>query len=343
MAETAAPGMWVTSSDEWTRHIDADHDNILGALDACARSPSRTVLGLRLACALQRFWTVRGLFELGRRELARALKVRVSDEDRLLRAKALSASGVLAAFQNDLAEARSLFSESLQISEAVHDGAGMAAALNGHAHVAVNEGDLGTARAFLERSLAIRRTLGEPRGTAMALNNLGALLWRQGDLEAAGRTVAQGLEAAREIGDRYVLSLALANQELLALLPGGPTSSHERITECLSIIRELGAKRDAAAALEICASATARRGQFGAAARLYGAADALRQALGTPADRAWRAVHEPHVESARRRLGIARFDSQWSKGRESSFEGAMADALATSTSGSPRRSRTRTS
>jgi hypothetical protein len=75
-----------------------------------------------------------------------------------------------------------------------------------------------------------------------------------------------------------------------------------------------------------------RQGNPERAARLFGAAEALREKTGTaPAFPATQALYERDLSSVRARLGSDAFGSAWAEGRAMRPEEAAAEAIAGST------------
>lgn len=85
------------------------------------------------------------------------------------------------------------------------------------------------------------------------------------------------------------------------------------------------------------AAAVAAQGNHVWAAHLWGAAEALREAIGTPLPPVDRAFYDRAVASSRTQLGVQAFAVAWAQGRSLSPEQALATAgqgaLAASTSG----------
>jgi hypothetical protein len=83
-----------------------------------------------------------------------------------------------------------------------------------------------------------------------------------------------------------------------------------------------------AESLEIAARLALAEGWPERAARLLGAADALRDAIGAPLPPVYRAAHEHDMATARTALGDAAFAAAWAAGRALALEQAVAEALA---------------
>src|SRR5262249_39680077 len=104
-----------------------------------------------------------------------------------------------------------------------------------------------------------------------------------------------------------------------------------RSAEALSLARELGLKRMIAESLAALAGpqigVDASPAAMARAARLLGAAEALREAIGFDWGAADRPVHERTAAAVRSQLDEAAFAAAWAEGRAMSSEEAIAYAL----------------
>jgi hypothetical protein len=90
----------------------------------------------------------------------------------------------------------------------------------------------------------------------------------------------------------------------------------------------VGDREGVAEALELAACVASRRGQGADAARLAGAAGALRRAIGIPiASDADQSRLDRELEATRESLGDSEFASAWAAGEALSEEAAVAAAL----------------
>src|SRR4029078_1672765 len=131
-------------------------------------------------------------------------------------------------------------------------------------------------------SLELRRQMEDRDGVASCLNDLGVLARDLGDFARARQYLDESLELCRAMGNRYGLSFVLNNLSLLALHEGAYERVRPLLDESLALAQELGSREKIACALNGFASLAAVRAEPIAAARLFGAADALRQAIGVP-------------------------------------------------------------
>jgi hypothetical protein len=67
--------------------------------------------------------------------------------------------------------------------------------------------------------------------------------------------------------------------------------------------------------------------EAGRAARLFGASEALREAMGVPPEPGEIALQEPHLSAARSRLDKTSWQEAWAEGRAMTLEEAISYAL----------------
>jgi tetratricopeptide (TPR) repeat protein len=288
-------------------------------------------------------------------------------EDKAGIASAQNSLGIVARYQGNYERAVALHEESLAILRELGDTQGIAFSLNGLGNVARDRGDYIAARLFLEESLAIRRELGERQGIAASLNNLGVVVQYQGDYDRAAALYAESLAIKRELGDKKGMANSLGNlgnvaydqgdyalatvryRESLALCQDmrdkvgiaeslinlGNVVQYQRdyeqaialYRESLALLREMGNKPSIAACVEGLARAQCERGRPERAAKLFGAAEGLREAIGAPVPPAKRAEYEDHVAVVRAQLDPMTFAGAWATGRAMTMEQTLESAL----------------
>ncbi len=240
-------------------------------------------------------------------------------------ASALLNLAIVAVHAGDYGHAQTVCEESLALFQAVTDKRGIAAAVNMLGIVATDQGDYAAARSRFEESLVIRRELGDRRGLAGSLSSLGLVAQEQGDYGAARGYFDESLAIRRELGDKHGIASALRNLGLVAWHLGDPARAAELLTESLILHRAQGSKSGIAGCLEGLARLAPRPEQ---AARLYGAAAALREAIGAPLLPSDRADYERSVAAVRAALVDGAFQAAWNEGQTMTLEQAVQDALA---------------
>lgn len=348
----------------WMDRLEADHDNLRAALTWASSPEGDVEFGLRLAGAVWRFWDMRGYSREGRIWLSTLLQASFAGPPTAARAKALFGAAQLAFRYGDIDASRALQEECLTIQTHLGDREGAARALNGLGNAASVQGDFTQAASAYERGLAISRELGDRRLVAIALNNLGNLAIDQGDLANARRLQEENLQIRRELDDQRGIAIALNNLALVAknegdyptakrlhmeglshdeilgdqrgiavtlsnlgntaLLMGDSEEAEALLSRSLNILWQLGDKSSVAATLEALASARSAMRSSVEAAMLWGAAERLREELGTPPVPGEVARYMECVSTARVAVGAAKFDAAWQRGRTMDLASAVA-------------------
>jgi tetratricopeptide (TPR) repeat protein len=130
----------------------------------------------------------------------------------------------------------------------------------------------------------LRRESGDRWGIAEALENLGIVAYSQGDDEAARMLYEESLAMRRELGDKSGIALSLLNLGRMADRQADYDAARALYEEGLTIQRELGNRWGIACSLMGFAGSASGRQQPMRAVRLWGAAEALRQAIRTRRD-----------------------------------------------------------
>jgi tetratricopeptide (TPR) repeat protein len=150
--------------------------------------------------------------------------------------------------------------------------------------------------------------------------------YHRGDYGTARALTEEGLAIERELGvHRGVASLnSLAR---IARSQGDHREARSLFGESLAICQEQGRKLDLAECLEEMAWLASEQRQGERAARLFGTAEALREAMGAALAPVDRAEHDRSVVAARTGLGEEAFAAAWAEGRALSLEDAIKYAL----------------
>ena len=309
----------------WLARIDAERDNLRGALEWAVELREAS-LALRVAAALWEYWWVRGYLSEGRAWLEQALAVgRTAPPE--LRARALHAAGSLATRQGDYEWAAALFEQSLALSEELGDLSGTARSLLSLGTVAAERGDQERAMSLSEQAAELYQESGDRRGHALAISNLGGIALERGEYAKASDLSEQAYALFEGLEDSEGMALALVNQGFAALSEHQPERSIELLRDALRRLAELEFKDVIGYCFEGLAAVLVLTGRAEEAAKLLGAAEALRESLGVELAPAEQATHKETVDAVRARLGEERFSDAWRQGRELSLDAAIAYAL----------------
>ena len=310
----------------WLAEVDAERDNLREALAWSDRS-GETGLGLRLAASLWEFWWVRGHLAEGRRWLDEAL-ARGASEPAELRARALHAAASLATRQGDYDRAAELSEQSLALWEELGDVSGTARSLLSLGTVAAEQGDHERAISLSERAAELYRESGDQRGHALAVSNLGGIALEARRLcEGGRRSASRHTGSSKTLEDSEGMAFALVNQGFAALSEHEHQRALDLLRQALRLLAELEFRDVIGYCFEGLAAVLALTGQAVPAARLLGAAEALRESLGVQLAPAERETHEETATAVREALGEEQFSAEWRQGRELPLAEAIAYAL----------------
>ncbi len=225
---------------------------------------------------------MRGHLHEGREKAGRVLALPWTDADRNARIAGLEAAAGIAYWQADMAEARRLYVEALDLAREAGDPAAIANAIYGLSFVFVmTRTDLEKGRALLREAQELYAGLGDAAGVARARFGESTILSQLGDFAGSGAAAREALVEFRRMGDPFLIGWALSVAGLAAVGQGDFPAARDALGESL---RRRAATRDLSGmALElydlaVLAKAQGRRER---ALRLAGAAAALGLKSGT--------------------------------------------------------------
>ncbi|MBL8345718.1 MAG: tetratricopeptide repeat protein [Rubrivivax sp.] len=292
---------------EWLGHLDRERENLLQAHDWCGRDPSCGANGLQLVFVLKNYWRIRGLLGLGQRITVEAAGRDAAKERGFGRCRVLCDAGQLSYFVGNFDEARRYLEESLGIARELGDRARMAAALQPLGMVYMGLGERSLALSTFESAVELAREVGDPRQLAAALNALAQQHHANSELAQAERLYREVLATARTLEDEEVVAIVQLNRSMVAISAGRSADATPLLAQARDIAVSLGSKPVEKSVLEVCAGLCATRGDASAAARLFGAAEALARTTGLRREANDEAFLLPLIERARSTLGQAAF------------------------------------
>jgi predicted ATPase/DNA-binding CsgD family transcriptional regulator len=370
LAERARPELRGPEDRKWLEQLEREHDNMRAALSFALESED-VELALRMAGALGTFWHMHSHSDEGRKWLEAALTrdkrapvvVRIRalealywlahdrwDHDRAeaiaREAMELSAEAEIEAslaaslrimsagpawVRGDYERGRELLEESLRISRGAGDRIMIAEALLQLAVTAWGMGDTERGKEIYEEGVILCREAGYTFRLPDFLFSLGYQLLLEGDYERGAALNEEAVAICREHGYKRSLNFALDNLGWATLLQGDHARATSFYEESLAISKELGDKACASESLDGLACIAGATGEPARAARLFGAAEAMRDTLSaavvfqhTPEEAAWR---EPSRARARSRLGETAWEDTLSEGRAMGLKEAIEYAI----------------
>ena len=311
LAEQAAPLLLGPEQRRWLDRLESELPDLRMAF-AWLHGRHDSERQLRLASALALLWYLRNHLREGEEIVNQALDGSGGRPSAAL-AGAQRAAGMLAFARGDFAVAVSRLRASLETAQRLDDSESAARTLFWLALTAEYEGDDVSASADYQRALAICGELGDPLWTALVLHALGDTATRAGDLERADALCSEGLRLAREVGDKWVIWSNLQAWGNLQLARGAWDLAALAHWEELQLALDIGDLRGVADGLAGLAGVAVGRGHAKQGARLLGAADSLREAIGRrmlPGH----AQFERTMAAARDAIGEAQVEAAWSAG-----------------------------
>jgi predicted ATPase/class 3 adenylate cyclase len=274
----------------------------------------------------------RGNFEAARSLLEEDLSLfrRLGDKERV--AWSLFTLGLLDSKQGEYTRAQALFEESLAMHRALGNKRGVAASLNQLAGgILVTQGNYELARSLLEEAFSLNKVIGDKEGIAVSSTLLAELALSQHDLATARSLAEESLVLYQEMEYRKGAAESLSLLSRIATERGDYESARTFCNECLAIAKELGDRELLASGLERLAGVIAAEESEGTSARgalwaakLWGAAESLRQIISAPISPLERATYENAVSAIRMQLSEETFDAAWTEGRNMTPDQALA-------------------
>ena len=335
VAQAAAPMLQGAHAEPWLRTLDTEHDNLRAVL-RWALDHGEVEIAMRLCGALEHFWFNYGYLSEGRRWLEAAVGKVSPSAPAALRAWTLAHASGFAWRQGDLELARRHGEQALALFRELGDRVGLGRALGTLASVLARYGEHATADTLNAEALALRREVGDRRGVAMLLNNMGSQANLAGKYARALPLLEESLQVCRELDDAdatLIWPLSTLGETLLE--QGEYTRARALLTEGMQVAQQLRSKDHLTYYLEDFAWLAAMQGvaeqrteeQARRAARLFGAAEAQREAMGQRLAGTELALHDRHVVSARAHLDAVAWSAAWAEGRAMPLEQAIAYAL----------------
>ncbi|HEV2744792.1 MAG TPA: hypothetical protein VGV91_16665, partial [Rubrobacter sp.] len=319
LAERAAPELTRAAQTEWLERLAREHDNLRVVLSWLLEQGDAEAAA-RLGWDLAWFWYIRGHLAEGTRWMERTLV----HEDALTpvgRAMALVVVSALANPQGDLDRHDAFAEEGGRLAREAGDREVLARATFLEGHAALVRGEHNRAAALAGESVTLYRALDDLSGAGLALTVLGEVAFAEGNSARAEQLFDESEAFLRAAGSRWNLAANLSIRAVTTAMRGDHAQSVALLRESLSLALRLHDTQIAAYCLEGLAGASAMLGEGLRAARLFGAAEALRERTGSVIGLATlRELRERHLAVLRARVDLDDLRVEWSRGRAMTFE-----------------------
>ena len=303
-------------------HLDDDQDNIRAALNWSVENDPYDMF-LRLASAMHTYWSMRGRLQEGSAWIERAL-ARCDHAPLPLQATVVRSAAWMARVLCDYARAQSLGEEGLILSRRLGDPFAILHAMTVLAFVFEDLGNHARCWSLHEEALTIGRQTNDLSWIAWSTRNLGRQAALHEDYDVAEQWLEEALVLFRAGGFRYGELEAQGNLSVIAMERGEYARAAIYIRERLELIWD---EAGLAMGLEVLVEIASACHQFAAAARLLGAAEALRERMGIIVRPSLILRYERTVAATRAGLSDDVFEAMWAEGHRLSSAGARAEAL----------------
>jgi tetratricopeptide (TPR) repeat protein len=332
LAERLAPQLSTGQQFEAKDRIREELDNLRAVLDwtlpVTGSAAGDRVLGLRLCQSLYRFWYTCGYQAEGRHWLGLAVASSDAEESPEL-ATALQQLGVLLLQHGETLSGRDALQRALNFWRR-HDEPGKTVGTLSSlaiAHRALEEPEL--ARQLLVEAVELARAHGEKHRLAAALSNLAIMDVDEQQPAAALERLTEALELDRERDDEWAVVADQLNMTAALLELGRVAEAHDRAQAIAEETLSLEDPDMTAALFELLAWIFAELDDPHRAARMAGAATAVREKADLPMDAADAALLDRSLRRVRRPGDDAAWAADMGAGAGMAVPDVLEEAFAT--------------
>ncbi|HEY4386758.1 MAG TPA: tetratricopeptide repeat protein, partial [Ktedonobacteraceae bacterium] len=284
LAEEAAVYQFRAEAGTWFEILEWEQENLRAALQwvlECQREEMENDIeaAVRLGWALWRFWSVRGRLQEGRTFLERVL---VASEKcgASVRAKALSATALLASYQGDYVRAAQLCGEALTLFQQLADQKGIIHVLAVQIGVALHRRQFAHILTLAEESLALLKTDGDPWWTAYFLIVLARAASFQDEYARASQLFEKSLVLLRKLGYPGDIAWPLLYLAHDLIIQGEHSLARPLLEEGLTLCRTADSKGGLAYALSLLGQVVLEQGDITSASAHFTESLRLNQEVG---------------------------------------------------------------
>ncbi|HSH82057.1 MAG TPA: tetratricopeptide repeat protein [Herpetosiphonaceae bacterium] len=173
----------------------------------------------------------------------------------------------------------------------------------------------------------LARDVGNPWLSAMALFSFSMVAERSGDIDAARARLSECAVLFRQMRDRHFINVTQSELGHIERRLGNYAEAVKLYHETIAGWLELGNRSALAHELESLAIIAAAQDRRRRAARLFGAAEALRETIGSSMTALERSEYVKAITRARAQMDESGWSAAWAEGRALPLDQAVAFAL----------------
>lgn len=329
LAEAAEQVLDQSAEWAWLRRLVSVRENLRTAL-RWTLDAGDAAKALRLNAALFKYWTTCSTLTEARGWIEAALALpRPNNDPKLdaVEAKVRNVAGYVAVEMANYALAYASFERGLALYQALDDARGIAWSLRGRAFVHMHRDEFTDAEQLYELSLQLCRSSGDPWGLAWSLYALAFLQLAHGDLAQARPLLEEALLALRQQDMSFGVFRALLALGYTLFEQKDIAGAEARLHEGLALSRETPLLTFITIGVDGLAMVAAAKGLPLRAARLWGAAEALREATDERRWHVFQRVYDRALMAARAQVSAVEWAAAWATGRTLTAAQAVAEAM----------------
>jgi predicted ATPase/DNA-binding CsgD family transcriptional regulator len=323
--EVVANWVGTGQADSFSR-LRRDHANIRAAFEFSATEPGEAGIGLSMTSGLYFYWITCGLLGEGRHWIEQLLgRYEALDACRV---KALYVASSLAVLQGASSTASELLDQAEGIARSIDDEAGLAYVAQARALAALVVDDQFAAITLFRESLQYFERVHDDTGRYLTLTLLGLALVLVGDHEGVASVFKECQELSGSTGDAWGWSYCLCVAGFDAWQRGDEHAAIEHFRESLRIKRTFDDRLGLAYCIEGLASVESTAKRYERAATLVGAAESIWQRLGISLTNfPGLARYRDRCVRAARHLGDRPYQSAFQRGSRMTLDEVIGYAL----------------
>ncbi|WP_342741725.1 ATP-binding protein [Amycolatopsis marina] len=325
---TRAAAEWIGPDQvEWVHRIRREYANLRKALDFCASAPEEATAGLTMVHAIKEYLLIRGLNTEGRVWLGRLLDIAPVDAGN--RSTALSTYAFLALIQGDMPAFETTLASAAEVAEETGDELAGAYADHVLAYAALIGDNSERAAELFHAAAGQFRRHQDLGGELWSTFNYGLAVSLSGDLDRGREVLRDCVQNYVARGEVFWRSWALWSESAAEYLRGDLERATNAGLQLLRLQRRIDDRVVIAFSLTVMAGCETHAGRWRRAARLFGAATATWQSVGT-APTNYAAFVEPmqrDIALVTEGLGAAEATAEFGAGTTMSVRDAVLYAL----------------
>ena len=265
LAKSANKGLQGPEQALWVKRMETELDNTRAALALALAGGVDPFIAVKIAVAMQGFWTLRGYSTEGRNAVRAALDLPEVQASPMAQAHGLYVGAALAASQSEYAEAEQMLDTCLALRRQLGNPTDIAATLSTLALARFGRGDAAGALDGELEALALFRQVRHQVGEAVALLHLGQFRTYLGDMAPARANLDEGLALARKIKHQEVEAECELVLGKLALMDTQVATAAKHLARSLAVCEASGDKHGEANAHWWQGKLALQQGDFAAA------------------------------------------------------------------------------